>query len=169
MKLTEKQKRFIDYFIETGNAAEAARKAGYSEKTAPWIGQENLQKPTIKAAIEKRLRELKNSRTATLSEILEFMTAVMRGEVIEDVIVTEGTGDGCSEARIMQKQASARDRLEAAKALEKRLGRFIDLEKEEQQLRIEKLKADVAERHTDTQAETVTFTFDRKEGHIDEN
>lgn len=69
----------------------------------------------------------------------------------------------------MQKQASARDRLEAAKALEKRLGRFIDLEKEEQQLRIEKLKADVAERHTDTQAETVTFTFDRKEGHIDEN
>ena len=52
MKLTEKQQRFVDYFIETGNAAEAARKAGYSEKTAPWIGQENLQKPTIKAAIE---------------------------------------------------------------------------------------------------------------------
>lgn len=169
MKLTEKQKRFIDYFIETGNAAEAARKAGYSEKTAPWIGQENLQKPTIKAAIEKRLQELKSSRTATLSEILEFMTAVMRGEVIEDVIVTEGTGDGCSEARIMQKQASARDRLEAAKALEKRLGRFIDLEKEEQQLRIEKLKADVAERNTDTQAETVTFTFDREEAHTDES
>lgn len=167
MKLTEKQKRFIDYFIETGNAAEAARKAGYSEKTAPWIGQENLQKPTIKAAIEKRLQELKSSRTATLSEILEFMTAVMRGEVIEDVIVTEGTGDGCSEARIMQKQASARDRLEAAKALEKRLGRFIDLEKEEQQLRIAKLKAEVAERNTDKQTETVTFTFDRKEAHTD--
>ena len=169
MKLTEKQQRFVDYYIETGNASEAARKAGYSEKTCRVTGQENLQKPAIKSAIGKRLQELKSSRTATLSEILEFMTAVMRGEVIEDVIVTEGTGDGCSEARIMQKQASARDRLEAAKALEKRLGRFVDLEKEEQQLRIEKLKADVAERHTDTQTETVTFTFDRKEEHTDES
>ena len=169
MKLTEKQKRFIDYFIETGNAAEAARKAGYSKRIANRIGTENLSKPVIKLAIEKRLQELKSSRTATLSEILEFMTAVMRGEVAEDVIVTEGTGDGCSEARIMQKQASARDRLEAAKALEKRLGRFVDLEKEEQQLRIEKLKTDVAERHTDTQAETVTFTFARKEEHTDES
>ena len=169
MKLTEKQRRFVDYYIETGNASEAARKAGYSEKTCRVTGQENLLKPAIKSAIGKRLQELKNSRTATLNEVLGFITAVMRGEVAEDVIVTEGTGDGCSEARIMQKQASARDRLEAAKALEKRLGRFIDLEKEEQQLRIEKLKADVAERHTDTQAETVTFTFDRKEGHIDEN
>ena len=163
MKLTEKQKRFVDYYIETGNASEAARKAGYSEKTCRVTGQENLLKPAIKSAIGKRLQELKNSRTATLNEVLEFITAA------EDVIVTEGTGDGGSEARIMQKQASARDRLEAAKALEKRLGRFVDLEKEEQQLRIEKLKADVAERNTDKQAETVTFTFDRKEEHTDES
>lgn len=33
-KLTEKQKRFIDFYIETGNGAEAARRAGYSEKVA---------------------------------------------------------------------------------------------------------------------------------------
>lgn len=167
MKLTEKQQRFVDFYIETGNASEAARKAGYSEKTCRVTGQENLQKPAIKSAIGKRLQELKNSRTATLSEVLEFITAVMRGDVAEEVIVTEGTGDGCSEVRIMQKQASARDRLEAAKALEKRFGRFIDLEKEEQQLRIAKLKAEVAERNTDKQAETVTFTFNREESHTD--
>ncbi len=169
MKLTEKQQRFVDYYIETGNASEAARKAGYSKCIANRIGTENLSKPVIKLAIGKRLQELKNKRTATLSEVLEFMTAVMRGEIAEDVVVTEGTGDGCSEARIMQKQASARDRLEAAKALEKRFGRFIDLEKEEQQLRIAKLKAEVAERNTDKQTETVTFTFDRKEAHTDES
>ena len=51
----------------------------------------------------------------------------MRGDVAEEVIVTEGTGDGYSKARITQKQASARDRTEAAKVLEKRLGRFVDL------------------------------------------
>lgn len=143
--LTEKQKRFVDYYIETGNASEAARLAGYSARIANRIGTENLSKPVIKAAIDKRLQELANKRTASLSEVLEFMTSTMRGEVQEDVVVTEGTGDGCSEARVIQKQVSARDRLEAAKALEKRLGRFIALEKEEQELRIEKLKAEVAE------------------------
>lgn len=44
------------------------------------------------------------------------MTSVMRGEVAEEVVVTEGTGDGCSEARIVPKQVSARDRLEASMA-----------------------------------------------------
>ena len=47
-KLTEKQKRFADYYIETGNGTEAAVKAGYSKKTARVIGQENLLKPAIK-------------------------------------------------------------------------------------------------------------------------
>lgn len=167
MKLTGKQERFIDYFIETDNAAEAARKAGYSKRTANRIGSENLKKTVIQQAIKKRLEELKNERTATLQEALEFMTAVMRGEVEEEVVVTEGTGDGCSEARIMPKKPSVRDRLEAAKELARRLGRFVDLEKEEHQLRIEKLKADIAERHTDTQTEPVTFMFDRKEAHPD--
>nr|DAI28870.1 MAG TPA: terminase small subunit [Caudoviricetes sp.] len=53
MKLTEKQQRFVDFYIETGNASEAARKAGYSEKTCRVTGQENLQKPAIKSAIGK--------------------------------------------------------------------------------------------------------------------
>lgn len=42
MKLTEKQQRFVDYYIETGNASEAARKAGYSKCIANRIGTENL-------------------------------------------------------------------------------------------------------------------------------
>ncbi|EGS36255.1 terminase small subunit [Megasphaera sp. UPII 135-E] len=169
VKLTEKQERFIDYYIETNNASEAARLAGYSKRTAKSMGSENLTKPAIQQAIEKRLQELKNERTATLQETLEFMTAVMRGNVEEEVVVTEGTGDGCSESRIMPKKPSVRDRLEAAKELERRLGRFVDLEKEEQQLRIEKLKADIAERHTDTQTEPVTFMFDRKKEYTDES
>jgi phage terminase small subunit len=89
------------------------------------------------------------------------MTSVMRGEVAEEIVVTEGTGDGCSEARIVPKQVSARDRLEAAKALEKRLGRFIDMEKEEQQLKNEKLKAEVAELRTDNDKEGIDFEFSR--------
>ena len=62
--LTEKQKRFADYYIETGNMTEAAIKAGYSKKTARVIGQENLLKPAIKNYINERLKELEEKRVA---------------------------------------------------------------------------------------------------------
>ena len=98
MKLTEKQRRFVDYYVETGNASEAARRAGYSEKTAGWIGQENLQKPTIKAAIDARLKELEDKRIAKADEVLQFLTSTLRGEVKEEHVVVEGTGEPrCSE------------------------------------------------------------------------
>jgi phage terminase small subunit len=122
MKLTEKQKRFIDYYIQTANATEAAKMAGYSKKTCYSIGNENLNKPDIKAAIHDRLEELKSARTADATEVMEFITSSMRGELSEEVIVTEGSGDGCSNARIMTKQIGARDRLKAAELLAKRYG-----------------------------------------------
>ncbi|WP_370850595.1 terminase small subunit [Megasphaera sp.] len=141
MKLTEKQKRFIDYYIETGNASEAARRAGYSEKTACWIGQENLQKPTIKAAIDARLKALEDKRIAKADEVMQFLTSTLRGEVKEERVVVEGTGDGRSDARIITVQVSARDRLEAAKSLLKRYP--MQLDAKEQKLRLQKLEAEI--------------------------
>lgn len=81
MKLTPKQKAFADYYIECGNATEAAKKAGYSEKTARQIGTENLAKPSISAYIAERLVKQDKQRVADANEVLEFYTAVMRGEV----------------------------------------------------------------------------------------
>ena len=56
MTMTEKQKKFCDYFIETGNATKAAVFAGYSQKTAKQIGQQNLTKLDLKAYIDERLK-----------------------------------------------------------------------------------------------------------------
>ena len=81
MKLTPKQKAFCDYYIQTGNASEAARKAGYSEKTAPFIGAENLKKPKISAYIAERLAEVDKKRIADADEVMQFYTSVLRGEV----------------------------------------------------------------------------------------
>lgn len=117
MKLTEKQRRFVDYYVETGNKTEAAKKAGYSEKTAASIGDENLRKPAIKAAIDARLRELEGKRIAKADEVMQFLTSTLRGEVKEERVVVEGTGEGRSDAHIIKVQVSARDRLEAAKSL----------------------------------------------------
>ena len=80
MKLTIKQKAFADYYIQLGNATEAATKAGYSEKTAAVIGTENLTKPNVKSYIDKRLKQIESERIADAKEVMEYLTSVMRGE-----------------------------------------------------------------------------------------
>lgn len=141
MKLTEKQRRFVDYYVETGNKTEAAKKASYSEKTAASIGDENLRKPAIKAAIDARLRELEDKRIAKADEVMKFLTSTLRGEVKEERVVVEGTGDGRSDARIITVQVSARDRLEAAKSLLKRYP--MQLDTKEQKLKLQKLENEI--------------------------
>lgn len=130
--LTEKQKRFIDYYIETGNATEAAKKAGYSRKTAKAAGYENLTKPYLKSAIDERLKALEEKRVADAREVLIHLTAALRGEIEEEVIVCEGVGEGVSKARTIKKHLFARDRLKAAELLMRRYGLAMsDIEQEE--------------------------------------
>ncbi len=155
-KLTEKQRRFVAAYIKTGNAAEAARKAGYTGKNANIIGQQNLTKLYIRNAIEKRLKEIENAQIADAKEVMRHLTSAMRGEVEEEVIVCEGYGEGVSKARIMKKHISAHDRLRAAEALMKRYGLTLsDIEKEEKRAKIEALKKDTKD---DSAAEGVIIT-----------
>lgn len=78
MKLTPKQQAFADYYIQTGNATEAAIKAGYSEKTAKQTGYENLTKPYIQQYIEEKQKQLESNRLADITEVREFWTEAMR-------------------------------------------------------------------------------------------
>ena len=55
--LTPRQIRFADEYVLCGNATEAARRAGYSNKTARQIAAENLSKPVVLEAIELRQAE----------------------------------------------------------------------------------------------------------------
>jgi len=126
VKLTEKQKRFADYYIETGNATEAAIKAGYSQRTARFIGAENLTKPNIKNYIDNKLKEMEDKRIAKADEVLKHLTAAMRGEIEEEVVVVESIGDYESRARVIKKQLSARERIKAAELLGKRYALFTD-------------------------------------------
>lgn len=79
--MTPRQKAFADFYIETGNASEAARKAGYSEKTATSIGAENLTKPEIAKYISERMAKQDKNRVASADEVLQFYSSVVRGEV----------------------------------------------------------------------------------------
>lgn len=103
-KLTPKQKKFCEYYIQSGNATDAARKAGYSEKSAEAIGLENLGKPRISAYIAERVADQDKKRVADADEVLRFYSAVMRGEVKDQFGL----------------DASLTDRLKAGDALMKR-------------------------------------------------
>nr|DAI73260.1 MAG TPA: Terminase small subunit [Caudoviricetes sp.] len=139
--LTPKQEAFIDAYIETGNASEAAKRAGYSEKTARAVGAENLTKPYIKAAIEARQVEIRSKRTADITEVMEFLTSALRGELTDDTVVVEGTGEGMSNARIIETRISSRDRIKAAENLLKRFPGKLD--KAEQKARIKRLETEL--------------------------
>ena len=125
-KLTEKQKRFADYYIETGNGAEAARLAGYKGKNLNNIASENLAKLGIKNYIDEKLTEMSSQRIASANEVMELLTSAARGELEEEVVVVEGEGDGCSMARTIKKQIGAKDRIKAAELLGKRYRLWTD-------------------------------------------
>lgn len=120
--LTVKQQRFVDAYIETGNAAEAARRAGYKSRNADVMGRENLRKHTVRKVLEARLKEIEDKRIAKAKEVMEFLTSSMRGEIKEEAVVVEGVGNGCSAARIIEKRIGANDRIKAAVQLAKRYG-----------------------------------------------
>ena len=117
-KLTQKQRRFIDEYIISGNATQAAIKAGYSKKTAAVTATENLRKPNIKAEIEKRNAEIQSEKTGDMTEVMEYLTSVMRGEQTESVATSKGVFPGV--------EVSAKDRIKAAELIGKRNGAWTD-------------------------------------------
>lgn len=121
-KLTLKQKKFADEYIISGNATEAARKAGYSKKTANRIATENLSKPVIKSYIDERLAQLQSEKIADQEEVLQFITSIMRGEVTEQTLIGEGMG----EQRVTDIEVAAASRLKAAELLGKRYAMWTD-------------------------------------------
>ena len=78
---TPKQKAFADEFLKCGNQTEAAKRAGYSEKTARQAGAENMKKPVVLEYIQKRQKQIEDARIADITEVMQYLTSVMRGEV----------------------------------------------------------------------------------------
>lgn len=125
-RMNNKQKRFCDEYLIDLNATQAAIRSGYSEKYAHTNASKLLQITTIKQYIEKRMAEKESELIATQDEVLKYLTSVIRGESQSEIIVVEGTGDGCSDARRMKKAPDEKERLKAAELLGKRYGLYTD-------------------------------------------
>ena len=84
MKLNARQKAFCEFYVASGNATDAAIKAGYKEKNARFIGSENLTKANIKKYIEELQEKAKGNRIMTAIERREFLTSMIKDGVVKD-------------------------------------------------------------------------------------
>ena len=106
MKLTAKQQKFCDYYIETANATESYKRAGYSwsnDNIASVEGHKLLRKPKIQGYIQDKNKLLESDRIADMKEVKEFWTTTMRNESVEH-----------------------KDRLKASELIAKTNGAFLD-------------------------------------------
>lgn len=134
--LNSKEKSFAtEYIINKGNAFQAALAAGYSRSTAkhayqwledtqqnPTINRKLPFKPELKKYIDEQLEKIESEKIADAKEVMEYLTSVMRGESQAEIVVIEGVGDGCSEARAIKKAPDEKEKLKAADSLAKILG-----------------------------------------------
>lgn len=72
----------------------------------------------IKAEIERRNAEIKSKKTADMTEVMEYLTSVMRGEQAESVATAKGV--------FTNVEVSAKDRIKAAELIGKRNGAWTD-------------------------------------------
>ncbi len=121
--LTLKQKKFADEYIISGNATQSAILAGYTKKYANTNANKLLQNTTIKNYIDERLTEIDSEKIANQTEILQYLTSVMRGEQTEQILKSCGVERGQELATI---EISAKDRIKAAELLGKRYGAWTD-------------------------------------------
>lgn len=74
--LTAKQQRFVEEYLVDLNAAQAAIRAGYSEKTAKEIGCENLTKPHIAKAIADEMNKRSKRTEITADRVLQELAKI---------------------------------------------------------------------------------------------
>lgn len=120
--MNAKQRKFADEYLIDCNATQAAIRVGYNEKTAYSQGQRMLKNVEVKTYIDEQLERLHNEKTADAQEVLEYLTAVMRGQHTEQTLQLIGEGV----QTITDIDVSARERLKAAELIGKRYGMFKD-------------------------------------------
>lgn len=120
--MNARQKKFCDEYLIDCNATQAAIRAGYSPKTANEQGNRLLANVSVKTYIEQQLERIHNEKTADAQEVLEYLTAVMRGEHTEQTLQLIGEGV----QKIANIDVSAKERIKAAELIGKRYGMFKD-------------------------------------------
>lgn len=116
----KRHEKFCHEYIKDMNATQAAIRTGYSAKTAKMQGSRLMTNDDIKARV-KELRDAYFDENIMTAQQVEYeLTRIALGLSNEKQVVIEGTGEGCSEARIIDKPPDEKSRLKALELMAKR-------------------------------------------------
>lgn len=115
-----RHEKFCHEYIKDMNATQAAIRTGYSENTANRIGSRLLSNVDIKSRVAELREAYLDENIMTAKQVEYELTRIALGLSNEKQVVIEGTGEGCSEARIIDKPPDERSRLKALELMAKR-------------------------------------------------
>lgn len=116
----KRHEKFCHEYIKDMNATQAAIRTGYSEKTAKMQGSRLMTNDDIKARVKELRDTYFNENIMTAQQVEYELTRIALGLSKEKQVVIEGTGEGCSEARIIDKPPDEKSRLKALELMAKR-------------------------------------------------
>lgn len=125
--LNPKQEAFCLHYAKTGNATESYKKAGYQCKNDAVVAASAvrlLNQVKIKERLAELSDKMASEKIASIREVQERLTAILRGDLREEQVVVEGCGDGVSEATIVKREVQMKDRIKAGELLVKMQGGF---------------------------------------------
>jgi len=141
-RLTPKRRRFVEEYLTDMDAANAARRAGYSDRTAPQIGYQLLQDDEVKQLIEEGLRARRFRLQMQADEVIERLTTIARAQTTDYVSWGEGQGVRLRDSDLLTAEQSycvsevrqteqglrfkLEDRVAALRDLGRHLGLFTD-------------------------------------------
>lgn len=159
--MNERQRRFADEYIKTGNAYQSALKVGYSEKYAKARSAELLENVGIKEYINEQMQELHKSNIMDATEALSILSEIARGKRDEEVLILNPTTGK------VEKHTKKADNATVIKAITEILKRYPTAKQSEKlELEIERLRSQLMD--TQMEDETITIT-DRWEVEYEDN
>lgn len=129
MALSIKQEKFCVEYAKSGNARQAYKNAGYKCKNDASVdasASQLLRNPKVKDRLAELAEEIKNASIADITEMQQKLTAIIRQELGEEVIVMESTGDFMTQATKVEKKPAVKDVISAINTLGKMQGAFIE-------------------------------------------
>lgn len=116
----KRHEKFCHEYIKDMNATQAAIRTGYSEKTAKMQGSRLMTNDDIKSRVAELRDAYLDENIMTAKQVEYELTRIALGLSKEKQVVIEGTGEGYSEARIIDKPPDERSRLKALELMAKR-------------------------------------------------
>ena len=129
--MTDKQSIFVQEYLKDLNATQAAIRAGYSAHTAYSIGQENLNKPEIKQAIDAAMSERQQRTAITADYVLHSLHEIAQRCMQKSPVMTKGEQAIDEEGRHLW-TFDARNAIRALELIGRHMGMFTDKNRQEE-------------------------------------